>query len=65
MKTLFKKLEHFFLFESTQIEKASIPYKTVISEANVKTNRVVPYKDTTNDRFHVVSTWNPRGVFVG
>ena len=24
-----------------------------------------PLKQRGNDRFHVVSTWNPRGVFVG
>ena len=38
MKTFFKKLEYHFLVERTKIEKASLPYKTAISEANVKTN---------------------------
>ena len=33
-----------FLAERTKIEKASFPYKTAISEANVKTNRVVTTK---------------------
>ena len=37
-KTFFRKLEHFFLVESTNIENASFPYKTAISEANVKAN---------------------------
>ena len=37
-KTFFKKLEYRFLVESTKIENASFPYKTSISEANVKTN---------------------------
>ena len=40
----FKKLEYRFLVESTKIEKASFPYKTAISEANVKTNRMVTTK---------------------
>ena len=30
-----------FLVRRTKIEKASFPYKTAISEANVKTNRMV------------------------
>ena len=45
-KTFFKKLEYFFLIESTKIESALFPYKTAISEANVKTNRMVSTKWT-------------------
>ena len=45
-KTFFKKLEYRFLVERTKIEKASFPYKTAISEANVKTNRMVSTKWT-------------------
>ena len=45
-KTFFKKLEYRFLVESTKIENASFPYKTAISEANVKTNRMVSTKWT-------------------
>ena len=45
-KTFFKKLEYRFLVESTKIENASFPYKTAISEANVKTNRMVSIKWT-------------------
>ena len=41
MKSFFKKLENSFLVESTKIENALLPYKTTISEANVKTNRMV------------------------
>ena len=41
MKTFFKKLEYRSLVEHTKIEKASFPYKTAISEANVNTNRMV------------------------
>ena len=43
-KENFKKLEYRFLVERTKIEKASFPYKTAISEANVKTNRMVTTK---------------------
>ena len=39
-KTFFKKLEYGLLAESTEIESASFSYKTAISEANVKTNRM-------------------------
>ena len=41
MKTFLKKLKYRFLVESTEIENASFPYKPAISEANVKTNRMV------------------------
>ena len=47
-KTFFKKLEHRFLVESIKIENASFPDKTAISEANVKTNRMVSTKWTYN-----------------
>ena len=45
-KTFFKKLEYRFLVESTKIEKASFPYETAVSEAKVKTNRMVCTKWT-------------------
>ena len=45
-KTFFKKLEYRFLVESTKIQKSSFPYKTIISETNVKTNRMVSIKWT-------------------
>ena len=34
----FKKLEYSFLVESTKIDNITFPYKTALSEANVKTN---------------------------
>ena len=40
-KNVFKKLEYSFLVESTKNENASFPSKTAISEASVKTNRMV------------------------
>ena len=43
-KNFFAKLEYCFLVERTKIEKASFPYKTVVSEANVKANRMVTTK---------------------
>ena len=41
MKTFLKKLEYRFLVKSSKTENASFPYKTAISEVNVKTNRMV------------------------
>ena len=46
METFLKKLEYRFLVERNKIENVSFPYKTVISEANVKTNRMVSTKWT-------------------
>ena len=45
-KTFFKTLEYHFLVESTKIENALFPYKTVTSEVNDKTNRMVSTKLT-------------------
>ena len=49
-KILFKKLEYHLLVESTKSENASFPYKTTMSEANVKTNRMVSTKWTLSQR---------------
>ena len=43
-KAYFKKLEYRLLVESIKTENASFPFKTTISEANVKTNRMVSTK---------------------
>ena len=43
-KTFFKKLKYRFLVESTKIENTSFLFKTVLSEANVKTNRMATAK---------------------
>ena len=40
MKTFIKKLQNCFAFESIIIESVTFPYKTAISEANVKINRI-------------------------
>ena len=44
MKNFFKNLEYSFLVQSTKIKNASFPYKTAISEADVKTNRMMSTK---------------------
>ena len=40
MKAFFKTLEYHFSVKSTKIENAMFPYKTVLSEGNVKKNKV-------------------------
>ena len=37
-RNFFKKLEYIFLVQSIKIENATLPYKTALSETNVKTN---------------------------
>ena len=44
MKTNFKKLEYRFLVETTKIESTLFPFKTALSEANVKTNSMATTK---------------------
>ena len=46
------EMEYRFLVESTKIENAIFPNKTVLSEANVKTNRMGSTK--------YFSVWEPR-----
>ena len=46
MKTFFKILGYRFLVERTKIENVAFPYRTVMLEANVKTNRMVSIKWT-------------------
>ena len=45
-KTFFKKLEYRFLVETTKIENTSFPFKSALSEANVKINRMATTKWT-------------------
>ena len=47
-ENFFKKLENRFLVERTKIKKAPFPYKTAVSEANVKKNRMI----TTEWAYH-------------
>ena len=41
-----EKMEYRFIVETTKIENASIPFKTALSEAKVKTNRMATAKWT-------------------
>ena len=46
MKTFLKKLEYCFLVETIKVENTSFPFKTALSEANIKTNRMATTKWT-------------------
>ena len=56
-KTFFKKLEYRFLVETTKIENTSFPFKTVLSEANVKTNRMATTKWTYHKEWSFPSNY--------
>ena len=56
-KSFSKKLEYCFLVESTKIEKASFPYKSAISEVNVKTNKIVASKCTYHKERNFASNY--------
>ena len=45
-ETFFIELEYRFLVETNKIENTSFPFKTALSEANVKTNRIATAKWT-------------------
>ena len=48
---LFPKTGYRFLVESTKIETATFPYKTTLSKANVKTNRMGSTKCTNRIKY--------------
>ena len=56
-KTFFKKLEYRFLVETTKIENTSFPFKTALSEANVKTNRMATTKWTYHKEWSFASKY--------
>ena len=56
-KSFFKKLENTLLVESTRTEKAAFPYKTALSEANIKTNRMVSIKWTDHKGWSFASDY--------
>ena len=56
-KTFFKKLEYHFLVETTKIENTSFPFKTALSEANVKTNRMATTKWTYHKEWSFASNY--------
>ena len=56
-KAFFKKLEYRFLVEATKIENTSFPFKTALSEANVKTNRMATTKWTYHKEWSFASNY--------
>ena len=56
-KTFLKKLEYHFLVETTKIESTSFPFKTALSEANVKTNRMESTKWTYHEEWSFASDY--------
>ena len=56
-KTFFKKLEYRFLVEATKIEITPFPFKTALSEANVKTNGMVNTKGTYHREWSFASNY--------
>ena len=56
-KTFFKKLEYRFLVEATKITITPFPFKTSLSEANVKTNRIAIIKSTYHKEWSFASNY--------
>ena len=56
-KNFFKKLDYHFLVETTKIENTSFPFKTALSEANVKTNRMATTKWTYHKGWSFASNY--------
>ena len=56
-KTFFKKLDYHFLVETTKTENTSFPFKTALSEANVKTNRMATTKRTYHKGWSFASNY--------
>ena len=57
MKTFFKKLEYRFLVETTKIESTLFSFKISLSEANVKTNKMVTTKWTYKKEWSFASNY--------
>ena len=57
MKNFLKKLEYRFLVETTKIENTSFPFRTALSEANIKTNRMATTKWTHHKEWSFVSNY--------
>ena len=55
--TLTLKQESSFLVEATKIENTSFPFKTALSEANVKTNRMATTKWTYHKEWSFASNY--------
>ena len=57
MKTLFKKLEDYFLVESAKIESATFLCKTTLSKTDVKTDRMTTAKWSCHKKRSFVSKY--------
>ena len=56
-KTFFKKLKYPLFVETTKIESTSFPFKTALSETNVKTNRMATTKWTFHKEWSFASNY--------
>ena len=56
-KTFFTKLEYRFLVETTKIVNTSFPFKTAVSEANIKTNRMANTKWTNDEEWSFANNY--------
>ena len=56
-KSLFKKLEYHFLVEATKTENTSFPFKIALSQAHVKTNRIMTTKWTYQKELSFASNY--------
>ena len=56
-KNLFQKTGVPFFFETTKIENTSFPFKTALSEANFKTNRMATTKWTFHKEWSFASNF--------
>ena len=56
-KTFFKELEYRFIVETTKIQTISFPFKTALSEANVKTIRIATTKWTCQKEWNFASKY--------
>ena len=56
-KTFFKKLGYCFLVETTEIENTLFPFKTALSETDVKTNRMATTKWTYHKEWNFASNY--------
>ena len=51
----FQKLNYCFLVETTKIENTSFPFKTALSQGNIKTNRMATTKWTYHKEWNFAS----------
>ena len=56
-KAFLKKLEYRFLVETTKIQNTLFPFKTALSEANVKTNRMATIEWTYHKEWSFASNY--------